>query len=111
MQPFQRKRTELRFFNTVPRDYRDLSTDHVIAAFDGLAEVVNRYLFPIIGVHIRINTLASDDVSMTRYKGRTSPKSIERDFPHTVEIVGVRARLGLGRHNENGQDIIRLVLC
>jgi hypothetical protein len=48
---------------------------------------------------------------MTRYKGRTSPKSIERDFPHTVEIVGVRARLGLGRHNENGQDIIRLVLC
>ena len=64
---------------------------------------------------------------MSRYKGRTSPTSIERDFPHIVETVvpegglgktldamhdfhsrhGVRARLGLGRRNENGRDIVR----
>jgi hypothetical protein len=65
--------------------------------------------------------------NMTRYKGRQSAKAIERDFPHIVEMVvpegglgkrldamydfharhGVRARLGLGRRNENGRDIIR----
>jgi hypothetical protein len=64
---------------------------------------------------------------MTGYKGRQSAKAIERDFPHIVEMVvpegglgkrldamydfharhGVRARLGLGRRNENGRDIIR----
>ena len=64
---------------------------------------------------------------MSRYKGRTSARAIEKDFPHTVETIvpsgglgerlnemydfharhGIRARLGLGRRNENGHDIIR----
>ena len=64
---------------------------------------------------------------MTRYKGRSSTKAIERDFPHIVETIvppgslgkrlndmyefhtqqGIRARLGLGRRDENGRDIIR----
>ena len=64
---------------------------------------------------------------MSRYKGRTSARAIERDFPHIVETVvppgglgerlddmydfhahhGIRARLGLGRRDENGRDIIR----
>jgi hypothetical protein len=65
--------------------------------------------------------------TMFRYKGRTNPKEIERDFPHIVETVvppgglgkrlndmydfhahhGIRARLGLGRRDENGRDVIR----
>ena len=64
---------------------------------------------------------------MSRYKGRTSARAIDKDFPHTVETVvppgglgerlndmydfhahhGIRARLGLGRRDENGRDIIR----
>ena len=64
---------------------------------------------------------------MSRYKGRASAKAIERDFPHIVETVvppgglgkrlndmydfhahhGIRARLGLGRRDENGRDVIR----
>jgi hypothetical protein len=58
---------------------------------------------------------------MARYKGRVSPKAIERDFPHVVEIAvppcglgkrlddmhafhaarGVKACLGLGRREDN----------
>jgi hypothetical protein len=58
---------------------------------------------------------------MARYKGRVSPKAIERDFPHVVEIAvppgglgaqldamhyfhearGVKACIGLGRREEN----------
>ena len=64
---------------------------------------------------------------MTRYKGRTSQKAIERKFPHVVEIVvppsglgaqldamhyfhharGVQACLGLGRRDEEGRDYLR----
>jgi hypothetical protein len=64
---------------------------------------------------------------MSRYKGRPSARAIEKDFPHIVETVvppgglstrlndmydfhtqhGIRARLGLGRRDENGRDIIR----
>jgi hypothetical protein len=64
---------------------------------------------------------------MSRYKGRTSPKSIERDFPHIVETIvpeggfgkrldamyefharhGVRAINSTGRRDENGRDYIR----
>ena len=63
---------------------------------------------------------------MTRYKGRTSEKAIEREFPHVVEIAvppsglgarldamhhfhharGVQACLGLGRRHE-GRDYLR----
>jgi hypothetical protein len=63
---------------------------------------------------------------MTRYKGRTSFKSIERDFPHHVDMPvpegglgkkldtmyawhqtrGIEAMHGRGRR-ENGRDIIR----
>lgn len=63
---------------------------------------------------------------MTRYKGRMSPKAIERDFPHVVEIQvprgglgaqldamhyfhrarGIQACLGLGRRDE-GRDYLR----
>jgi hypothetical protein len=58
---------------------------------------------------------------MARYKGRMSPKTIERDFPHVVEIAvpprglgkrldamhafhaarGVKACIGLGRREDN----------
>ena len=64
---------------------------------------------------------------MTRYKGRPSAKSIERDFPHIVEMIvpeggfgtrlnamyewhsarGIRAINSTGRRNENGRDHIR----
>jgi hypothetical protein len=64
---------------------------------------------------------------MSRYKGRTSPKSIERDFPHIVETIvplgglgktldamfefhtrnGIRAINSTGRRDENGRDCIR----
>jgi hypothetical protein len=63
---------------------------------------------------------------MARYKGRSSLKSIERDFPHVVEIAvpmgglgktldemyefhkryGIHAKLSRGRH-EDGRDYIR----
>jgi hypothetical protein len=61
------------------------------------------------------------------YKGRTSPKSIERDFPFIVEIVvpesgfgrrldamydfhashGIQAQRGRSRRDEDGRDYIR----
>jgi hypothetical protein len=64
---------------------------------------------------------------MTHYKGRTSQKVIEREFPHVVEIAvpplglgaqldamhffhhsrGVKACLGLGRRDEEGRDYLR----
>jgi hypothetical protein len=64
---------------------------------------------------------------MSRYKGRTSPNSIERDFPHIVEMIvpeggfgkaldamydfharhGIRAINSTGRRDENGRDYIR----
>ena len=64
---------------------------------------------------------------MSRYKGRTSPKSIERDFPHIVETIvplgglgktldamfefhtrnGIRAINSTGRRDENGRNYIR----
>ena len=64
---------------------------------------------------------------MSRYKGRTSPKSIERDFPHIVETIvplgglgktldamfefhtrnGIRAINSTGRRDENGGNFIR----
>ena len=63
----------------------------------------------------------------SRYKGRTSPKAIERDFPHIVETImplgglgktldamlkfhtrnGIRAINSTGRRDENGRDYIR----
>jgi hypothetical protein len=63
---------------------------------------------------------------MTRYKGHASPKTIEREFPHVVEIAvppgglgtqldathhfhharGVEACLGLGRHDKD-RDYLR----
>jgi len=63
---------------------------------------------------------------MTRYKGRTSQKAIEREFPHVVEIAvpprglgaqldamhhfhrarGIQACIGLGRR-EDGKDHLR----
>jgi hypothetical protein len=63
---------------------------------------------------------------MTRYKGRTSHKVIEREFPHVVEILvppgglgaqldamhyfhrarGAQACLGLGRRDK-GRDYLR----
>jgi hypothetical protein len=64
---------------------------------------------------------------MTRYKGRTSQKAIERNFPYVVEIVvppgglggqldamhyfhharDVQACLGLGRRDDEGRDYLR----
>ena len=64
---------------------------------------------------------------MTRYKGRASAKSIERDFPFIVEMAvplggfgktldamfefhtrnGIRAINSTGRRDENGRDYIR----
>jgi hypothetical protein len=64
---------------------------------------------------------------MSRYKGRTSARAIETDFPHIVETIvppgglgerlnemydfhaqqGIRARVGLRRRDENGRDFIR----
>ena len=64
---------------------------------------------------------------MSRYKGRPSAKSIERDFPHIVEMIvpeggfgkaldamyewhthrGIRAINSTGRRDENGSDHIR----
>jgi len=63
---------------------------------------------------------------MARYKGRSSSKAIERDFPHIVEITvpagglgkqldamydwhrerGIEVHHGIGRREE-GRDIIR----
>jgi hypothetical protein len=63
---------------------------------------------------------------MTRYKGRTSPKTIEQDFPYVVEMRvpeggfgkkldamyewhtrrSIRAINSTGRRDENGRDII-----
>jgi hypothetical protein len=63
---------------------------------------------------------------MTRYKGRTSQKAIEREFPHVVEIAvpprglgvqldamyqfhrarGIQACIGLGRR-DGGRDYLR----
>ena len=31
---------------------------------------------------------------MTRYKGRASPKAIEREFPHIVEMIVPEGRFG-----------------
>ena len=64
---------------------------------------------------------------MTRYKGRPSAKSNERDFPHIVEMIvpeggfgkaldamyewhihrGIRAINSAGRRDENNRDYIR----
>ena len=64
---------------------------------------------------------------MTRYKGRASPKAIEQDFPHIVEMRvpeggfgkkldamyewhihrGIRVINSTGRRDENGRDYIR----
>jgi hypothetical protein len=64
---------------------------------------------------------------MSRYKGRANPKSIERDFPHIVEMRvpeggfgkkldamyewhtrrSIRAINSTGRRDETGRDIIR----
>jgi hypothetical protein len=64
---------------------------------------------------------------MTRYKGRTSPEAIERDFPHHVEMIvplggfgknldvmhewhrakGIEAMHGRGRRDEKGRNYIR----
>jgi hypothetical protein len=64
---------------------------------------------------------------MTRYKGRASPKAIEQDFPHIVEMRvpeggfgkkldamyewhihrGIRAVNSTGRRDESGRDYIR----
>ena len=64
---------------------------------------------------------------MTRYKGRTSFKSLERDFPHIVEMIvpeggfgrtldamydfharhGIRAINSTGRRDEYNRDYIR----
>jgi hypothetical protein len=64
---------------------------------------------------------------VSRYKGRASSKSIERDFPHIVEMIvpeggfgktldamcdfharhGIRAINSTGRRDENGRDYIR----
>ena len=61
---------------------------------------------------------------MSRYKGRTSAKAIEKDFPHIVEMIvplgglgkklddmyewhrakGIQDRRGRGRRDENGRD-------
>jgi hypothetical protein len=62
---------------------------------------------------------------MPRYKGRTSFKTIERDFPHIVEMIvppgglgskldamyefhtqyGIKPQRGHGRHDANGSVI------
>ena len=64
---------------------------------------------------------------MSRYKGRASPKEIEKDFPHIVEMRvplggfsskldtihrwhetrGIRAINSTGRRDENNRDYIR----
>jgi hypothetical protein len=64
---------------------------------------------------------------MTRYKGRTSPEAVERDFPHHVEMIvplggfgkkldvmhewhsarGIEAMHGRGRRDEKGRNYIR----
>ena len=59
---------------------------------------------------------------MSRYKGRASPKSIERDFPHVPDgglgkkldamyvwhrERGIQDHHGRGRRDENGRDYIR----
>ena len=64
---------------------------------------------------------------MTRYKGRPSAKSIEKDFPHIVEMIvplggfgrklddmydwhrtrGLLYQRGCSRRDENGRDYIR----
>jgi hypothetical protein len=63
---------------------------------------------------------------MSRYKGRSDPKAIERDFPHIVEMAvpphgfgsqldamyewhrkrGIEVRRGRGRH-EDEEDYVR----
>jgi hypothetical protein len=74
----------------------------------------------IAGIKGRLN-------AMSRYKGRTSFKEIERHFPHIVEIAvpdgglgkkldamydwyrarGIQAMHGRGHRDENGRDYIR----
>ena len=64
---------------------------------------------------------------MARYKGRPSVKSIERDFPHMVEVTvppgglgrrldamyafhaerGIQPRHGRGRRDAEGRDYVR----
>jgi len=64
---------------------------------------------------------------MSRYKGRTSPKAIERDFLHIVEMIvplggfgkkldtmyewhwarGIEAMRGSGRRDESGRFNVR----
>jgi hypothetical protein len=64
---------------------------------------------------------------MARYKGRSTPKSIERDFPHIVEMAvplgglgrrldamhafhlerGIQSRNGRRRRDQDGRDHIR----
>jgi hypothetical protein len=68
---------------------------------------------------------------MTRYKGRASPKSIEQDFPHIVEMIvpeggfgktldamydfharhGIRAINSTRRRDENNRRLHSMVLC
>ena len=65
--------------------------------------------------------------TQARYKGRTSLKSLEQDFPHIVEMIlpesdfgkqldamyewhihqGIRAINSTGRRDENGRNYIR----
>jgi hypothetical protein len=67
---------------------------------------------------------SSEGKDMTRYKGRTSPKAIEHDFPHHVEMIaplggfgrklddmyewhwarGIQDQRGRSRRDENGAD-------
>jgi hypothetical protein len=45
------------------------------------------FLMPF-GIHIKeINTLGSNDISMSRYKGRANPQAIEQAYPHIVEMI------------------------
>ena len=63
---------------------------------------------------------------MSRYKGRTSARAIEKDFPHIVEMIvplggfgkklddmyewhrakGIQDHRGRGRRDENGRDYV-----
>src|SRR5262245_20147836 len=75
-----------------------------------------------------VNYLTCNSVlPMTRYKGRTSAREIEKDFPHIVEMRvplggfgsklnamhqwhearGIRAIHSTGRRDENNRDYIR----
>ena len=74
---------------------------------------------------------SSSSPNSSRYKGRTSLKSLEQDFPHIVEMIvpesdfgkqleamyewhihqGIRAINSTGRRDENGRNYYTLVLC